>query len=186
MDAIELLTADHDEVRALFERFRTAHEQDDTAAMAEVAEQVMAELDVHTTIEEEIFYPAVRDADGEDLDEEVAEAIQEHHVVEVLMNEMADLDPADEEWVAKMQVLMENVEHHASEEEDDMFPDVREAMDPERLQDLGRQMQARKESARSAPLSRDELYAKAKQLDIEGRSKMTKKELEQAVSAASG
>jgi hemerythrin superfamily protein len=189
MDAIELLTSDHDEVRDLFKRFRAAQEQDDESAMAEVAQAVMLELEVHTTIEEEIFYPAVEDADAE-LGEEVAEAVEEHHVVDVLMNEMRELDAGAEAWVAKMTVLMENVEHHAEEEESDMFPDVRQAMDDARLAELGAQMQVRKETlhgeATTGGMTRDELYQKAKELDIEGRSTMSKAELAEAVQRAGG
>src|SRR5215207_6018972 len=112
MDAIDLLTHDHDEVRALFERFRNAHEQEDSDEMRTVASSIFEELEVHTTIEEEIFYPAVHDQ-SEDLAEVVDEGLQEHHVVDVLMNEARELQVGDEAWVAKVTVLMENVEHHA-------------------------------------------------------------------------
>ncbi len=182
MDAIELLTQDHNEVRSLFEQFKAAQEAEDTDRMREVAAKVFAELDVHTTIEEEIFYPAVRDED-EELEETVEEGIQEHHVVDVLMNEMRDLEPGDDEWVAKMTVLIENVEHHADEEEEELFPKVREELDEERIQDLGRQLEERKQTAKADLHTKDELYAKAKELGIEGRSEMTKAELAEAVGA---
>jgi hemerythrin superfamily protein len=191
MDAIELLTSDHNEVRALFERFRTAQEQEDEATMGEVAKKVMLELEAHTTIEEEIFYPAITDADDE-MEEDVAEAVQEHHVVDVLMNEMRELDAGSEEWVAKMTVLIENVEHHADEEEKEMFPEVRESLDSDRLAELGQQLLERKEALLSGAgsgggggsMTRDELYAKAKELGVEGRSTMTKDELARAVESA--
>jgi hemerythrin superfamily protein len=191
MDATELLTTDHNEVRALFAQFKQAQERDDSATMASVARQVMLELEVHTAIEEEIFYPAVTDADDE-LTDEVAEGLQEHHVVDVLMNEMRELDAGDEEWVAKMTVLMENVEHHAEEEEQDMFPEVRAAMDTGRLHELGQQLLERKEALKleaetaAEGMTRDDLYQKAKELGIEGRSTMKKDELAQAVQAATG
>ena len=156
MDAIELLINDHDEVKALFQRYRSAQEEGDDATTAELARQIMHELEIHTTIEEQIFYPAVREADDE-LNDEVAEGLQEHHVVDVLMNEIRDLDSGTEEWVAKMQVLMENVEHHVEEEEGDMFPDVREAMEQSKLDELGQQMADRKESRQSEPQSRGAL-----------------------------
>ena len=126
MDSLMLLTADHNRVRGLFTRFRDAQEKDDVDAMRALAEQIITELEVHTRIEEEIFYPEVRQGSGE-LDETVAEGIEEHHVVDVLIDEVRQLTPGDEAWVAKMTVMMENVEHHASEEEDEMFPDVRRA-----------------------------------------------------------
>jgi len=143
MDAIELLKADHDEVRALFEQFRQAHEAEDTDRMKELQQQIFTELETHTRIEEEIFYPAVREADEEELAETVDEGVQEHHVVKVLMREIESVSGEDT-FVAKMKVLMENVEHHADEEEEDMFPDVRQRFDQARLDELGAEMEAAK------------------------------------------
>jgi hemerythrin superfamily protein len=183
MDAIELLTQDHDEVRGLFKDFEAAHEAEDTDRMQEVATRIFEELEVHTTIEEEVFYPAVRDQ-SEDLAEVVEEGLQEHHVVDVLMNEARDLEAGDDEWVAKITVLIENVEHHADEEEKEMFPDVREELGEERVQELGAQLEERKATAKADLASKDELYRKAQELGIEGRSQMTKAELAEAVGAA--
>ena len=143
MDAIQLLKADHDEVRSLFEQFRQAHEAEDSARMKELQKQIFSELETHTRIEEDIFYPAVRDADEEELGETVDEGVQEHHVVKVLMREIEEVSGEDT-FVAKMKVLMENVEHHAEEEETDMFPDVREKMDQARLEELGAELEAAK------------------------------------------
>jgi hemerythrin superfamily protein len=143
MDAITLLTNDHDEVRSLFEQFRTANEAEDTARMKELQKQIFSELETHTRIEEDIFYPAVRDTDEEELAETVDEGVQEHHVVKVLMREIEDVSGEDT-FVAKMKVLMENVEHHAEEEETDMFPDLRERMSQQRLDELGAEMEAAK------------------------------------------
>jgi len=143
MDAIELLKADHDEVRSLFEQFRAAQEAEDADRMREVQQQIFAELETHTRIEEDIFYPAVREADEEELGEDVDEGIQEHHVVKVLMREIESVSGEDT-YVAKMKVLMENVEHHAEEEETEMFPEVREKMDPARLEELGAELEAAK------------------------------------------
>ena len=116
MDAIELLTADHNRVRGLFARFREAHEGKDDVTAIEVAGKIFDELKVHTTIEEEVFYPAVHDA-SEEIGETVDEGLEEHHVVETLMEELGQVEPAGDEWNAKMTVLIENVEHHAEEEE---------------------------------------------------------------------
>jgi hemerythrin superfamily protein len=143
MDAIQLLTADHDEVRGLFEQFRTAEEAEDMDRMKDLQKQIFSELETHTRIEEDIFYPAVREADEEELGDTVAEGIQEHHVVKVLMREIEDVS-GEETFVAKMKVLMENVEHHAEEEETEMFPDVRERMGAPRLEELGTEMEAAK------------------------------------------
>src|SRR5689334_10192519 len=121
MDAIMLLTADHNRVRGLFTKFR-AEPSPDTAA------KILIELQAHTQIEEEIFYPAIREAD-EELGSEVAEGIEEHHAVKVLMEEVAAMQPSGEEWEAKMTVIIELVEHHAEEEEGEMFPAVKKVLD---------------------------------------------------------
>ncbi len=185
MDAITLLTTDHNEVRGLFEQFRSAQEADDTATMKEIATKVFEELEVHTTIEEEIFYPAVQ-GQTEEIDETVDESFQEHHVVDVLMNEMRDISAGSDEWVAKMTVLIENVEHHAEEEEQELFPDSKEELGESRMEELGIELQERKATAKADLVSKSELYQKAQQLDIEGRSAMRKDELAEAVAAAGG
>jgi hemerythrin superfamily protein len=143
MDAITLLTEDHDEVRALFEQFRQAQEAEDMDRMKELQQKIFTELETHTRIEEDIFYPAVREADEDELGDAVAEGVQEHHVVKVLMREIESVS-GEETYIAKMKVLMENVEHHAEEEETEMFPDVRERMGEPRLQELGAELQAAK------------------------------------------
>ena len=186
MDALELLKSDHDEVRGMFEEFRSAHEAEDTAAMGEICRRVFAELEVHTAIEEEVFYPAVREAGGGELDELTDESKEEHHVVDVLMEEITSLDPADDAFAAKMTVLMENVEHHAGEEEDEMFPEVRELLSEERLRTLGEELEEAKRRHRLSAASRDELYEKASELGVEGRSAMNKEQLAEAVGEQDG
>ena len=114
MDSTALLIADHNRVRGLFARFKEAQEADDAGTMAGLAEQIFTELRVHTTIEEEIFYPEVRQSD-DGLEDMVAEGLEEHHVVDVLIEEAEALTPGEEAWVAKLTVLIENVEHHAGE-----------------------------------------------------------------------
>jgi hemerythrin superfamily protein len=143
MDAIQLLTADHNEVRGLFEQFRQAHEAEDMARMKQLQKQIFSELETHTRIEEDIFYPAVRETGEEELAETVDEGVQEHHVVKVLMREIEEVS-GDDTFQAKMKVLMENVEHHAEEEETEMFPDLRKRMDQARLDELGAELEAAK------------------------------------------
>ena len=182
MDAITLLVADHNRVRGLFTRFREAQESDDQVAMGELGEKICTELEVHTTIEEEIFYPTVRDG-SEELRETVEEGIQEHHVVDVLMGELAALDAAEDEWAAKMTVVMENVEHHAEEEEKEMFPEVRSSFDSGTLESLAAKLEARKAELGApvtrdkADLSREKLLQLAQEQQIPGRSKMNREEL---------
>jgi hemerythrin-like domain-containing protein len=140
---IDLLKADHAHVKDLFRQYEAAGHQAYRKKQG-LAEEVFAALDVHTTLEEELFYPAMKrktDRDGKDL---VAEAVEEHHVVKTLMDELQSLDPKDERYDAKFKVLMENVEHHIEEEEGEMFPEAEEVLG-ERLERLGTQIQERKQ-----------------------------------------
>jgi hemerythrin superfamily protein len=143
MDAIQLLTNDHDKVRELFSEFRAASESDDEQRLQQLQKEIFQELETHTRIEEDIFYPAVKSLDVDDLTETIDEGVQEHHVVKVLMREITDLSDHDV-FVAKMTVLIENVEHHAEEEEEELFPDLREHMDEARLEALGEELAAAK------------------------------------------
>src|SRR6187401_1830073 len=111
MNALDLLIADHNRVRGLFTHFKSARDRADSTAMIETARKIFEDLTVHTTIEEEIFYPAIHDTSAEIADT-VDEGLQEHHVVKVLMEELGEIDGGSDEWVAKMTVLIENVEHH--------------------------------------------------------------------------
>ena len=141
-DAIEMLKADHKKVKKLFAEYESA-EDGPPQQKQRIAEQVFQELEVHATLEEEIFYPAVQ-AEADDEDKKlVAEAIEEHRIVKTLIEELKELEPTDEQYDAKMKVLTENVEHHAEEEEDEMFP-VAEDLLGERLETIGMQMQQRK------------------------------------------
>jgi hemerythrin superfamily protein len=142
-NAIEMLQSDHQKVKALFRQYEAAGDRAYQKKQG-IAEEVFTELEVHTTLEEELFYPAMKrkaDHDGKDL---VAEAVEEHHVVTTLMEELKGLDPKDERYDAKFTVLMENVEHHIKEEEEEMFPEAEEVLG-ERLDRLGTQMQERKQ-----------------------------------------
>lgn len=182
MDALELLTADHNRVRGLFARFQEAKEKDATAQLGELADKIFFELKVHTEIEEKIFYPAVRALDDE-LADEVDEGRQEHHVVDVLMAEAQTLNPGDDEWVAKMIVLIENVEHHADEEEQDMFPAVRSKSDADTRKEWAARLEAMKAeygaptSADAAKLSTGELRQLAREQQIPHRSTMSREDL---------
>jgi hemerythrin superfamily protein len=187
MDALTLLTADHNRVRGLFARFTAAKEADDTATMAELASQIDTELEVHTTIEEEILYPWVRGLSGE-IAEVVDEGVEEHHVVKVLLGEVRDLSPGDDEWVAKLTVVIENVEHHAEEEESEMFPEIRSATDADALEELADRLEARKASlgapvlADKQDMSTEQLRELAREQEIPGRSSMDHDELAATVS----
>ena len=106
-------------------RHQRDQESDDAEQMRSLAEEICAELEVHAAIEEAVFYPAVRALDVDKLTELVAESIEEHHVVKTLVKEITSLaESSDEKLAAKTTVLIENVEHHATEEEDEMFRPV--------------------------------------------------------------
>lgn len=137
-DAIDLIIQDHDSVKDLFDRFRTAR---DRKAKLNIARQAIAELKIHAILEEEIFYPAVRRQVGKDV---MNEADEEHHVAKVLMAELERLDGRDDHYDAKFNVLAQNVRHHIKEEEGEMLPTAH-GLDID-LHDLGREMLRRKES----------------------------------------
>ena len=113
---------------------------------------MIKELTAHAFIEETIFYPAARDGVPETTDH-VLESVEEHHVVAWLLSELKNLDPSDETFDAKVTVLIENVEHHADEEENEWFPEVRKALGRNRLVELGERMQAARPKAPADPLS---------------------------------
>jgi hemerythrin superfamily protein len=187
MNGLDLLIADHNRVRGLFTRFHSAVDADATDEAATLAADIFRELEVHTTIEEQTFYPRVHDL-TEEIGEVVDEGIEEHHVVDVLMAEIKVLEPDDDQWQAKMTVLIENVEHHADEEESELFPSVRSHMAADDLDQLGADLEANKvelgapTADANADLTVDELHAKATEQEIPGRSDMDREELEATVS----
>ena len=99
-------------------------------------------------IEETIFYPTVKATPSEELKDDVREADEEHHVVKMLMTEISAMKPEDEQYDAKVTVLKENIEHHVKEEEGEMFPLVKKRFDKARLEQLGDEMEERKETLR--------------------------------------
>jgi len=143
MDALQLLTEDHDHVKKMLE------ELDDTTERAiKTREQTFAklqsELEVHEAIEEEIFYPALKEhSKTRDI---ALEGYEEHHVVDTVIAEMGDVPVSDETWTAKFAVMKENLEHHIEEEEQDMFPKARKVFDQQELDELGERMATRKEA----------------------------------------
>jgi hemerythrin superfamily protein len=140
-DAIALLKQDHETVRTLLGQLENAT----GARRQKLLGQIATELKVHTTIEEEIFYPAYREAARKKEDKKLFfEAVQEHHVVDMVMPEMND-GASPEELKAKAKVLKDLVEHHAEEEEKEMFPRARKVMDRDELRSLGEMMARRKE-----------------------------------------
>jgi hemerythrin superfamily protein len=140
-DAIALLTADHKEVKTMFEQYDKLGDRAN-AAKKKLADQICAALTVHTTIEEEIFYPALRAA-SKDAADLLDEAEVEHAGAKDLIAQIEEMDPEDDLYDAKVKVLGEQVEHHVGEEEGEMFPVAKKArLD---LVALGAEMAMRKE-----------------------------------------
>jgi hemerythrin-like domain-containing protein len=141
MKATDMLKKQHREVAALF---KSALNSDKTEERRDALAQIVEKLTMHTTIEEEIFYPAFRDAADSNKGNDLAlEAYEEHHVVKLLLEEVPDIDPDDESFDAKVTVLKEIVEHHVEEEQDSMFPMAEKKLGAERLKELAEEMQAR-------------------------------------------
>ena len=138
MDAFSLLKEDHRKVEELFEQLESASGQ----AKMRVFEQIKTELELHTHIEETIFYPALEEPkQTHDL---TLEAYEEHDVVKKLLQELSRAKSANEEWEAKAKVLQENVEHHVEEEENELFPKASKALGSEEIETLGEQMESEK------------------------------------------
>jgi hemerythrin-like domain-containing protein len=148
VDAIEMLKDDHKKVKALFREYEAAG---DAAFKTKqrIADKVFSELEVHSMLEEEIFYPAVKECSDEEGQDLIEEGVEEHHVVKVLIKELKRLTPEDDVFDAKFKVLTENVEHHIDEEEGEMLPDARGRLGDE-IESLGDEMEARKNELLSA------------------------------------
>ena len=144
MDALTLLKNDHDKMRKLLDELEKTTERG-VKTREELFATIKGELTIHETIEEEIFYPALMEsAKTKDI---TLESYEEHHVVDLLMSELEDLDVSDETWGAKAKVMKENVEHHMEEEEGEMFSKTRQVFEKDELEELGERMAARKTSA---------------------------------------
>ncbi|MEV8099796.1 hemerythrin domain-containing protein [Kitasatospora sp. NPDC085879] len=137
-DAIVLLKEDHKEVRRLFRSFEAADENA-TEVKADLVSRIVEALTVHTFIENEVMYPAVRELVPA-LEHDIRESFEEHHVADLLCAELDAMDPGDERFDAKTTVLVEAVGHHIQEEEDGWFPKVRDALGRKELQEIGARM----------------------------------------------
>jgi hemerythrin superfamily protein len=144
MNAITMLTNDHRAVKKLLSELESTTERG-IKTREELFARIKAELTVHEIIEEEIFYPALKEhPKAKDI---VLEGYEEHNVVDTLMGELSAMPVADERWGAKAKVMQENVEHHIEEEEGEMFKKARQVFDEAELEDLGDRMARRRASA---------------------------------------
>jgi hemerythrin-like domain-containing protein len=147
-DAIVLLKEDHQEVKKLFRKFENAGENA-RVEKGELVKRMIELLTVHTYLENEIMYPEVRKL-VPDVEDDILESYEEHHVADVLCMELFMMKPDNERFDAKTTVLIESVEHHIKEEEEEWFPKVRAALGRNQLSDLGaRMLEARKKAPRS-------------------------------------
>jgi hypothetical protein len=144
MDALTLLKTDHDKVKKLLSELESTTERG-VQTRERLYTTIRKELTVHEIIEEEIFYPTLKQhPKAADI---VMEGYEEHHVVDLLMGELDALAYDDEQWGPKAKVMKENIEHHIEEEEGDMFTKARQVFDKGELEELGAQMAARKKDA---------------------------------------
>lgn len=149
MNAIDILISDHDKLRKLFSDYDElgprAHK-----SKQRTADRLVRELVAHAEIEEQVFYPRIREA-VPDLAHDLNEDLEEHHVAELLLAEIDGMDADHERFDAKLQVLKELVTHHLEEEEQDLLPRVRAAMSDEALDDLGSQLESIKDAVPTRP-----------------------------------
>ncbi len=148
MDALSLLKKDHTKVKGLFKEVEGVGDRA-AGARKKLFEQIDQELELHAQLEEQIFYPAFKKKAGKDSEkkDEVLEAYEEHAIVKHLLGELKMMEPRDETYKAKLQVLMELVKHHVKEEESEMFKMARELFKPNELEVLGQQLEEAKQLA---------------------------------------
>jgi hemerythrin superfamily protein len=142
MNALEFLKEDHQKVKRLFQEMRKIS---DRSKQKEIFDKIDTELEMHTHIEETVFYPAIEEQ--EELKDMVAEALEEHHQAKELLEQLEKLRADDHDFGSQLQQLIEAVEHHVEEEEGEMFPKIREVFDEDELEQLGEDLESAKGAA---------------------------------------
>ena len=164
--ALEALSADHRKVEALFKDYEKAKQADDDSRR-DIAENICMELTVHATVEEEIFYPWLRETlDDDDMDL-VEEAQVEHDGAKDLIAQIQGATEVDDVYDAKVKVLSEYIKHHVKEEEEEIFPSV--SSEKEALDELGEEMEARKAELQAAEASESTLHMPPKKTAVAPR-----------------
>ncbi len=188
-DAIELITQDHRELEAVFEQLRSG-----SGDAVELREQMATMFIAHARAEEREVYPTIA-KQAPDAKGEVHHGKEEHEEAEELLEQLLSQDVDSKQFRSTLEEFVEAVNHHVEEEESEILPALRKAVGARRLEELGaafarvrEQVAAERESGVEASrsesetdLTRDELYQKAKESGVEGRSSMTKEELARAV-----
>ncbi|HWL35738.1 MAG TPA: hemerythrin domain-containing protein [Frankiaceae bacterium] len=150
-DAITSLRDDHKKVEKLFKAFEKLEKNDGSATdKRQVVGEIIRELSVHAAVEEQVFYPAVRKS-VEEAEDVVLEGLEEHHIVKWTLSELEGMNGDEERFDAKVKVLMESVRHHVEEEEQEMFPKVREALGRKPLVELFETMEAARNEVPDTP-----------------------------------
>jgi hemerythrin-like domain-containing protein len=145
MNALDLLKQDHETVRELLDRLEKTTERA-VKSRAEMLQKLQLELQIHTTLEEEIFYPAYTPAGGKEEAVMAAEAKEEHRTVDSLvLPDLLNTDPGSIPFTGRLKVLKELLEHHIEEEEEELFPQAQKLFDKARLDELGLEMKSRKD-----------------------------------------
>lgn len=146
-DAIDMLTEDHQRVSDMFEEYESVKDDENDGDKIQRVQEICLELTIHSTVEEEIFYPAAREALGEDGADLLDEAEVEHSSVKDLIVQLSESQPSEDLYDAKVKVLSEYVKHHVNEEEGELFPKLRDADDFD-VEAIGEQMAERKQELR--------------------------------------
>lgn len=150
MNALDLLKQDHETVRELLDRLEKTTERA-VKSRAEMLQKLHLELQIHTSIEEEIFYPAYTQAGGKEEAVMAAEAKEEHRTVDSLvLPDLLNTDPGTIPFTGRLKVLKELLEHHIEEEEQELFPQAQKLFDKARLDELGLEMKSRKDELKKS------------------------------------
>jgi iron-sulfur cluster repair protein YtfE (RIC family) len=144
MKATTLLKKDHTAVKKLFRAWEKAEKANASAQKRAIFNEMFMELGAHMKVEEEIFYPALKAEAGKAGTEGVLEGVEEHGVVKSLLAQLSKMKTSDETFSAKVKVVIESVEHHVVEEEEEMFPDAEKILGIKKLEELSARIEQRK------------------------------------------
>ncbi|WP_085731276.1 MULTISPECIES: hemerythrin domain-containing protein [unclassified Pseudomonas] len=150
MNAIDLLKADHEKVKGILSQLS---ESTDRALKkrVELLDKLEMEITIHTQLEEQILYPAFKEAGGKEEDEMYYEAKEEHRTVDSLvLPDLKSTDPSTPEFAGRVKVVKELLEHHIEEEETEMFPKAKKLLGKAKLDELGEQMEVMKTSLKKS------------------------------------